>query len=124
MANIQELNLQYPPELPDRRSKHDEDIEPRSEDFPNQETNVDIIYVNNNRKVKMFTNESEPDLVLEYGTEQMVEVQDEPPPLPIKQKYKQNNIEFEENRQYKITDGVCVFEKVSISNKLYVCKHY
>lgn len=119
MANIQESDLQYPPELSDRRSQNDEDIEPRSEDFPNQETNVEIIYVNNNRKVKMFTNESESDLMLEYGTERMVEVEDEPPPLPIKQKYKQdNNISFENNRQYKITDGVYVFENVSILNCL------
>lgn len=123
MANIQESDLQYHPELPDCRGKNYEDIEPRSEDFPNQETNVDIIYVNNNRKVKMFTSELDSDLLLEYGTERMVEVEDEPPPLPIKQKYKQDNIIFEENRQYKITDGVYVFEKVSIPNFLYIYKH-
>lgn len=85
----------------------------KSDEFPVQEANVDVIYVNNNRKMKMFTSESDSDLLLGYGTEETVEVEDEPPPLPIKKKSKQNDV-LKEKRQYQITDGVCVFENVSL----------
>ncbi|XP_001943487.1 uncharacterized protein LOC100164810 [Acyrthosiphon pisum] len=82
------------------------------EEFHNQEANVDVIYVNNDRKMKIFTSESESDLNLEYGTEQSVDVGDEPPPLPIKNKHKQNVL-FDENQQYQIIDGVYVFKNGS-----------
>jgi len=78
----------------------------------NQEANVDVIYVNNDRKMKMFTSESESDLNLEYGTQQSVDVEDEPPPLPIKNKHKQNVL-IDEKQQYQIIDGVYVFKDVS-----------
>jgi len=82
------------------------------EEFHNQEANVDVIYVNNDRKMKIFTSESESDLNLEYGTEQSIDVRDEPPPLPIKNKHKQNVL-FNEEQQYQIIDGVYVFKNVS-----------
>lgn len=85
----------------------------QSGEFPNQESNIDEIYVNNNHKVKMVTNEPKSDLlILENGTKQIVKgKQDVPPPLPIKKKYKQN-IVLEEEIQYRITDGVYAIKKV------------
>lgn len=115
MTNIEESE-RYP-ELPPRLTENDEETGSmstiaQSDEFSNQEANIDVIYVNNDQKVKMFTRESESDLVLEYGTEQTVEVDDEPPPLPIKKKSKQDSI-FEDTRQYQTTDGVYVLENVS-----------
>lgn len=100
------------PELPPHYdTAKDEEITSISTDgeFHNQEVNVDVIYVNNDRKMKMFTSESESDFILEYGTEQSVDVGDEPPPLPIKNKHKQNVL-FDEKPQYQIIDGVYVFK--------------
>lgn len=115
MTSIEE-SKQYP-ELPLFRSNNDKEngsmsTITQSEEFSNQEANIDVIYVNNDHKVKMNTSDSESDLVLEYGTEQTVEVEDEPPPLPIKKKSKQDNI-FEEKVQFQITDGVYILENVS-----------
>jgi len=100
--------------------KKDEEITSMStdEEFHNQEANVDVIYVNNDRKMKMFTSESESDLNLEYGTEQSIDVGDEPPPLPIKNKHKQNVL-FDEKQQYQIIDGVYVFKNVSTYPNFY-----
>lgn len=119
MKRIDE-SKQMSPELPPRLSQADVETTSistvaKSEEFSVQEANVDIIYVNNDCKVKMFTSEpdSDSDLVLGYGTEQTVEVEDEPPPLPIKNKSKQDDV-YKEKRQYQITGGVCVFENVSL----------
>lgn len=112
------------PELPPHyETKKDEEITSMSTDgeFHNQEVNVDVIYVNNDRKMKIFTSESESDFILEYKTEQSVDVQDEPPPLPIKNKHKQNVL-FDEKPQYQIIDGVYVFKNVStLMSMNYVC---
>jgi len=104
------------PELPLRYdAKKNNEITSMStdEEFHNQEANVDVIYVNNDRKMKIFTSESESDLILEYGTEQIAEAENEPPPLPIKNKHK-HNILFDEKPQYQIVDGVYILENVSI----------
>lgn len=120
MTNIEELE-QYPELLPSliQNVKETESMSTiaQSDEFSNQDANIDVIYVNNDQRVKMFTRESEPDLVLEYGTQQTVEVDDEPPPLPIKKKSKQESI-FKDTRQYQITDGVYVLENVS--NKIFI----
>jgi len=103
------------PELPPHyETKKDDEITSMSTDgeFHNQEVNVDVIYVNNDRRMKIFTSESESDFILEYGTEQSVDVGDKPPPLPIKNKHKQNDL-FDEKPQYQIIDGVYVFKNVS-----------
>jgi len=103
------------PELPPPyETKKDDEITSMSTDgeFHNQEVNVEVIYVNNDRKMKMFTSESESDFILEYGTEQSVEMGDEPPPLPIKNKHKQSVL-LDEKPQYQIIDGVYVFKNVS-----------
>ncbi|VVC41523.1 Pleckstrin homology domain,PH domain-like [Cinara cedri] len=115
------------PELPPTRiPKKNEEIGvslstiiSESEEFPNQEASTDVIYVNNNRKVKMVT--SEPDiLVLENEIEQIVEGKqdNEPPLLPIKKK-RQDIIVPEEERRYRITDGVYVFEKGDAEEVIY-----
>jgi len=108
-------NSEPHPELPPHYdTTKDEEITSISTDggFHNQEVNVDVIYVNNDRKMKMFTSESESDFTLEYGTEQSVDVRDEPPPLPIKNKHKQNVL-FDQKPQYQIIDGVYVLKNVS-----------
>lgn len=116
MSNVDESN--QCPELPPRiRNDEIESMSStaaQSDDFPNQEANVDVIYVNNDHKIKMYTSESDSDLVLpEDGTEQIVGAEDEPPPLPIKKKSLQENV-YEDKKQYQnITDGVYVFENVS-----------
>jgi len=109
-----EKSKRLPALPPHYDTKKDEEITSMStdEEFHNQEANVDVIYVNNDRKMKIFTSESESDLNLEYGTEQSVDVGDEPPPLPIKNKHKQNVL-FDEKQQYQIIDGVYVFKNVS-----------
>lgn len=49
-------------------------------DNDDREANVDVIYVNSDRKTMA-------ELVLEYGTERMAdEPEDEPPPLPMKKR--------------------------------------
>lgn len=103
---------QHPEIPPHYNAEKDEEITLMSTDEEyHQEANVDVIYVNNDLKMKMFTTES--DLALDYGTEQSVENEDDrPPPLPIKKKHKQNVL-FDEKPQYKIIDGVYVFENVS-----------
>uniref|UniRef100_A0A2S2P6V2 PH domain-containing protein n=1 Tax=Schizaphis graminum TaxID=13262 RepID=A0A2S2P6V2_SCHGA len=102
---------EHHPEIPPHfNDEKDEEITLMSTDEEyHQEANIDVIYVNNDLKMKMFTTES--DLVLDYGTEQSVENEDDPPPLPIKKKHKQNVL-FEKP-QYKIIDGVYVFENGS-----------
>ncbi|XP_025411257.1 uncharacterized protein LOC112684139 isoform X2 [Sipha flava] len=112
MTNIKELE-QYPklpPRLVEKRGEKTTllSTDTQSKEFPNHEKNVDVIYsyVNNDRKMKVLTSDS--DLILESGTEQSVEVEDEPPPLPIKKKYKPET--FEEKKQYKIVEGAYVFE--------------
>lgn len=120
MARLEQLEQK--PELPPPRiPKKDEEIAVSmstvagpSGEFHNQNANIDVIYVNNNRKLKMVGNEPESDsLVLDYGIEPIVqgEKDDEPPPLPIKKKYKRD-IVLREERQYRITDGVYVLKKV------------
>lgn len=116
MTQIKESD-QYP-ELPPRIPKRDEEISSlstvaQSEEFPNQEANIDVIYVKNDRKVRVSESESESDLVLERGREKTVEVEEEPPPLPIKKKSKPD-IVLEEERQYQVTNGVYVFNNVSL----------
>lgn len=116
MTNINESE-QYP-ELPPRLAeiKGEEttslSTDGQSGEFPNQESNVDVIYsyVNNDRKIKVLASELDSDLELEYGTEQSVEVEDEPPPLPMKNKYKQET--FVEKKRYKIIDRAYVYENV------------
>lgn len=116
MSNIDETS--QCPKLPPRvRNDEIESMSSnaaQSDDFPNQEANVDVIYVNNDHKMQMYTCESDLDLIPpEDGTEQMVEAEDKPPPLPIKKKSLQENV-FEDKKQYQsITDGVYVFENVS-----------
>lgn len=109
---VKDDKSEHHPELPPHYFNVEKDEESTlmstNEEFHNQEANVDVIYVNNDRKI--FTTES--DLILEYGTEQSVEEEDEPPPLPIKKKHKQNDI-FDEKPQYQIIDGVYVFKNVS-----------
>lgn len=116
------------PELPPRQdTKKDEEISSvtTDEEFHNQEANVDVIYVNNDSKMKIFTSESKSDLILEYGTEQTVEVEDEPPPLPIKNKHKHNDLFDDANkRQYQIIDGVYVFKNVSTYPEYVYIKSY
>jgi len=111
-----EKSKRLPALPPHYDTKKDEEIASMmstDEEFHNQEANVDVIYVNNDRKMKIFTSESESDLNLEFGTEQSVDVgDDEPPPLPIKNKHKQNVL-FDEKQQYQIIDGVYVFKNVS-----------
>jgi len=119
MTNIKEL--EQVPELPSRLAQNDEEnslistVTQSEYSHTNQEANVDVIYVNNDRRMKMYTSESESDFILEYGTEQTVAEEEEPPPLPIKKKKsKEDNIVTEEKKHYKITDGVYVFENVSL----------
>lgn len=118
MTNIKESEQypELPPRLDEKKSEESTSslsTDAQSEEFPNQEANVDVIYsyVNNDRKMKVLTSELDSDLVLEYETEQSVEIEDEPPPLPMKNKYKQET--FEEQRQHKIIGGSYVFENVS-----------
>ncbi|CAH1721618.1 uncharacterized protein LOC114120151 isoform X2 [Aphis gossypii] len=109
---VKDDKSEHHPELPPHYYNVEKDEESTlmstNEEFHNQEANVDVIYVNNDRKI--FTTES--DLILEYGTEQSVEEEDEPPPLPIKKKHKQNDL-FDEKPQYQIIDGVYVFKNGS-----------
>ncbi|KAF0761722.1 PH domain-containing protein [Aphis craccivora] len=109
---VKDDKSEHHPELPPHYSvEKDEEttlMSAKNEEFHNQEANIDVIYVNNDRKI--FTTES--DLILEYGTEQSVEEEDEPPPLPIKKKHKQNDL-FDEKPQYQIIDGVYVFKNGS-----------
>lgn len=103
------------PELPPHYEiKKDDEITSMSTngEFHNQEVNVDVIYVNNDRKMKIFTSESESDFIPEYGTEHSIDVEDEPPPLPMKNKHKQNVL-FDDKPQFQIIDGVYVFKNVS-----------
>ncbi|XP_025193927.1 uncharacterized protein LOC112593641 [Melanaphis sacchari] len=105
-----EKSEHHPEVLPHYNAEKDEEVTLMStdEEFHNQEANIDVIYVNNDRKT--FTMES--DLILEYGTEQSVKVEDEPPPLPIKKKHKQNVL-FDENLQHKIIDDVYILKNGS-----------
>lgn len=103
-----EDNPELPPHYNVEKDEETTLMSAKNEEFHNQEANIDVIYVNNDRK--MFTTES--DLILEYGTEQSVEEEDEPPPLPIKKKHKQNDL-FDEKPQYQIIDGVYVFKNGS-----------
>lgn len=117
MTQIEESE-QYP-ELPPRVTpKKEEEISSlstvaQSEEFPNQETNIDVIYVKNDRKVRVSESESESDLVLERRNEKAVVVEEEPPPLPIKKKLQQD-IVLEEEKPYQVTNGVYVFNNVSL----------
>lgn len=124
-AHVEESEaLQCPPGLPSPGlDKNDENIEStstRSEDFHSRESNIDVIYVNNDRRSNIFASESESDniLVHDFGTKETAEEEDEPPPLPIKRKYKQN-IVLDSERQYKIADGVYVFQNVSFEIRFF-----
>lgn len=115
MTNIKESEHypQLPPRLVEKRGEKTTllSTDAQSKEFLSHEANVDVIYsyVNNDRKMKNLTSDS--DLVLESGTEQSVDVEDEPPPLPIKKKYKPET--FEKEKKHRIIEGAYVFENVS-----------
>lgn len=117
MIQIEESE-QYP-ELPPRVTpKREEEISSlstvaQSEEFPNQETNIDVIYWKNDRKLRVSESESESDLVLEPRSEKTVEMEDKPPPLPVKKK-SQQDIVLKEEKQYQVTNGVYIFNNVSL----------
>lgn len=108
-------------DLPSSRLTDEKDEETVSTssvpDYPcdSREANIDVVYVDNVRKTITIENDSDTDLLLEYGTERPVEVEDEPPPLPMKKKHQRDAVDVGEKRRYRITNGVYVIENVSRS---------
>lgn len=138
MAHIEESEQQYPELPPPRPAGNDGEMAstPSPEDFDDDdggadpEADVDVIYyVNNDRKMNMFTNELEPVLgPPEGGAERTAgaddertagaddeQPDDEPPPLPMKNRSKRDAAAVpEEERPRRTADGVYVFKNVSI----------